>query len=58
MDEVDGLGDFVELEVVLDDAEAVDDGQQIAEEIMIKLDIKKTDLIKEAYIDMVPVNFP
>jgi predicted adenylyl cyclase CyaB len=58
IDEVDGLGSFVELEVVLDDAETVDDGQRIAEELMIRLEIEKSDLLEGAYIDMLPVIIP
>lgn len=53
LDEVDGLGQFIELEVVLlpgqDDAE----GQSIAEGLMQKLGINPADLIETAYMDMV-----
>lgn len=57
VDEVEGLGDFVELEVVLDDTDTVETGQRIAEELMIRLDIKNDDLLEGAYVDMVPVGY-
>jgi predicted adenylyl cyclase CyaB len=46
LDEVEELGDFVELEVVLGDTDTSDDGQRI--------DIKKDDLLEGAYVDMIP----
>jgi predicted adenylyl cyclase CyaB len=57
IDNVEIPGNFVELEVVLDDAETVETGQRIAEELMIRLDINKSDLLEGAYVDMLPVNF-
>ena len=54
LDEVEELGDFVELEVVLSDTDTLDDGQRIAEELMVRLDIKKDDLLEGAYVDMIP----
>jgi adenylate cyclase class IV len=38
--------------VVLSEAQTSEDGQFVAEEIMNKLGICKTDLIAEAYIDL------
>ncbi len=58
VDEVDGLGNFVELEVVLNDAETVADGHQIAKELMARLYIKNANLLEGAYVDMEPVNIP
>lgn len=54
LDEVEELGDFVELEVVLGDTDTFDDGQRIAEGLMVRLDIKKDDLLEGAYVDMIP----
>jgi adenylate cyclase class IV len=51
-DTVEGLGDFAELEVVLEDNQSVEDGQLIADDLMEKLGIDKTKLIKCAYMDL------
>ena len=51
-DTVEGLGDFAELEVVLEDNQSVEDGQLIADDLMEKLGIEKTKLIKCAYMDL------
>jgi predicted adenylyl cyclase CyaB len=56
IDEVEGLGDFVELEVVLDDADTVETGQRIAEELMMQLGIRLEDLQEGAYVDMLSVS--
>jgi len=52
LDEVDGLGQFVELEVVLAAEESTEHGQAIAKDLMSKLGIGKEDLLNKAYIDM------
>ena len=52
IDEVEGLGAFLELEVVLRRGESVEYGQKIAEDLMAKLGIKPGDLIDGAYIDL------
>ena len=49
---MEGLGDFAELEVVLEDNQSVEDGQLIADDLMEKLGIEKTKLIKCAYMDL------
>ncbi len=51
-DHVEGLGDFMELEVQMRDGQTPEEGQQIAEELMKKLDVQKEDLIAGAYIDL------
>jgi len=51
-DEVEGLGKFIELEVVLRDGEDAASGAAIAEDLMTKLGIDKSDLINQAYIDL------
>ncbi|MCG1041178.1 class IV adenylate cyclase [Mycetohabitans sp. B8] len=52
LDRVDGLGDFIELEVVLaqDDEEA--DGEAEALDIFGKLGVSDTDLVPHAYVDL------
>jgi adenylate cyclase class IV len=51
-DEVEQLGQFLELEVVLAPAQSASDGERIAEGLMCKLGIRRTDLIEKAYIDL------
>ncbi|BFZ05118.1 hypothetical protein BsWGS_08157 [Bradybaena similaris] len=53
LDHVHDLGDFMELEVMLQDTQSLEDGQKIAEDIMSKLCIKKDDLLDGAYMDMI-----
>ncbi|XP_025414760.1 uncharacterized protein LOC112686605 [Sipha flava] len=55
-DSVEGLGDFVELEVVLDDKQTVEDGQKIASNLMSHLQIEEKDLISVSYINMLCQN--
>ncbi len=52
LDEVKGLGQFVELEVVLAPGQTDAEGQEIAFQLMQRLGIKDTDLIDNAYIDL------
>lgn len=52
LDEVEGLGSFMELEVVLAEGEDSSTGQAEAEELMEKLGISPSDLVSGAYIDM------
>jgi len=52
LDEVEGLGDFLELEVVLVDDEPAEAGVREARELMEKLDIKPPQLIDDAYVDL------
>ena len=52
-DSVDGLGEFVELEVVLKNEQTDDDGRSVAEKIMKSLDIRHDDIIECAYIDLI-----
>ncbi|KAH6934832.1 hypothetical protein HPB50_001268 [Hyalomma asiaticum] len=54
VDTVDGLGDFVELEVGLEDGQTTRDGQDIAEGLCKTLDIDTDGLISGSYIDMLP----
>ncbi len=52
IDRVEGLGDFLELEVVLRPEQSEDEGKQIAEELLTELGIEKNRVIAEAYIDL------
>jgi predicted adenylyl cyclase CyaB len=52
LDAIEGLGSFLELEVVLDKGESVERGEKVAREIMAKLGIEEADLIRGAYIDL------
>jgi predicted adenylyl cyclase CyaB len=54
LDAVEGLGHFMELEVVLSEDETVSDGVAIAEEIMARLGIEEEHLIDKAYVDLLP----
>jgi adenylate cyclase class IV len=50
--EVEGLGTFLELEVVLGPGQGEHEGAMIAAELMAQLGIRKGDLIEVAYIDL------
>jgi len=52
LDEVDGLGDFVELEVVLEPGQEASDGVRIARDLMARLGIVSDQLIEKAYVDL------
>lgn len=55
-DRVYGLGDFVELEVVLDDSQTVEDGQSIAKDLMSHMEVEEKDLISVSYVNMLLQN--
>jgi len=52
IDQVDKLGDFLELEVVLRRNQSEDEGKDIAEALLSKFGIDRTDLLSKAYIDL------
>ena len=52
LDRVEGLGDFLELEVVLEDGEPLEAGMQEAHDIMARLDVEPSQLIEGAYLDL------
>jgi predicted adenylyl cyclase CyaB len=52
LDEVEGLGHYIELEVVLENGQSTDEGSVIARELMARLDITERDLEARAYIDL------
>uniref|UniRef100_A0A1I8A047 CYTH domain-containing protein n=1 Tax=Steinernema glaseri TaxID=37863 RepID=A0A1I8A047_9BILA len=51
IDEVEGLGSYMELEVCLRDEQSLEDGEQIAHEIMTLLAIPTEALVSGAYMD-------
>jgi predicted adenylyl cyclase CyaB len=53
LDEVEGLGSFLELEVVLRDDQSTTDGERVARELMAALGITEADLVDVAYVDLV-----
>jgi predicted adenylyl cyclase CyaB len=56
LDDVEGLGYFMELEVVLRDGQTDAEGQAIAEDLMNRLGIQKEDLLEGAYMDLLEKN--
>ncbi len=52
IDEVEGLGSFLELEVVLQPEQSDIEGKAVAERLMSEFGIDKQQLIPEAYIDL------
>ena len=52
LDEVVDLGDFLELEVVLEPTQPAEDGELIARELMRRLDVRDEDLVEGAYLDL------
>ena len=52
LDRVQGLGDYMELEVVLADHEAIEDGVREAHALMARLGIAQDCLVTGAYHDL------
>ena len=52
LDRVEGLGDFIELEVVLAEKEPTEAGVLVANELLGKLGISPDALIEGAYVDL------
>lgn len=52
LDRVEGLGHFLELEVMLADDEPVEAGVREAHELMAKLEVEPFQLIEGAYVDL------
>lgn len=58
VDRVEGLGDFLELEVVLAEHEPVEAGVREAEQIVAALGIAEADLLEGAYLDLLDAIAP
>jgi predicted adenylyl cyclase CyaB len=56
LDRVKELGNFLELEVVLDDSESSEDGIAEARAILFQLGINESQLIEGAYVDLLYQN--
>ncbi|KAK5896260.1 hypothetical protein CgunFtcFv8_009880 [Champsocephalus gunnari] len=52
LDAVEGLGNYMELEVVMRPEQTVEDGQKVAEELMEKLGVPRQSLVTGAYVDL------
>ena len=52
LDDVEGLGQFMELEVVLREGQSDAEGQAIAEDLMASLGVERSDLLEGAYMDL------
>ena len=52
-DEVKGLGQHIELEVILQEGQQTEDGERIASEFRAALDIRDEDLIDCSYLDLI-----
>ena len=56
LDQVEHLGSFLELEVVLQPNQTHEQGQKICDELMEKLNVSNSDLLDVAYIDLLESN--
>ena len=56
LDDVEGLGHFMELEVVMQEGQSDAEGQSIAEDLMASLGVERTDLLEGAYMDLLERN--
>ena len=52
LDEVEGLGTFLELEVVLKEDQSIADGEAIVRDLMAQLEVSENDLVEVAYVDL------
>lgn len=56
LDQVVGLGEFLELEVVLHDGEEVASGEREAHSLLEALGVRREQLIETAYVDLLRAN--
>ena len=52
LDDVEGLGQFMELEVVMEEGQGDAEAQTIAEGLMASLGVERSDLLEGAYMDL------
>lgn len=50
-DEVEGLGRFIEVEVVVREGDSLEAAQEEAEDLLERLDVGREDLVATAYVD-------
>ena len=55
LDDVEGLGQFMELEVVMQEGQSDAEGEQIAQDLMIRLGVEGSDLLEGAYMDLLEI---
>ncbi|KAM9705752.1 uncharacterized protein ACNS7B_001849 isoform 1-T3 [Menidia menidia] len=53
LDTVEGLGHYMELEVVMRPEQTVDEGQQVATDLMEQLGVSAESLVTGAYMDLI-----
>ena len=53
LDDVEGLGHFIELEVVMEEGQSDAAGQATAEDLMRRLEVRKDALLEGAYMDLI-----
>jgi predicted adenylyl cyclase CyaB len=58
LDVVEGLGHFMELEVVLREDQTLADGEAIAQQLLNTLGIQADQLLSQAYIDLLEQQRP
>jgi predicted adenylyl cyclase CyaB len=51
-DDVEGLGCFIEIEVVLLPGQEISEGEAVTRELMFELGIQQSDLVEGAYVDL------
>lgn len=56
LDVVEGLGHFMELEVVMNEGQDIAEGQAIAENLMRRLGVREEALLDGAYMDLIERN--
>lgn len=56
VDDVEGLGQFMELEVVMREGQGDAEGRAIAEGLMASLGVERSDLLEGAYMDLLEKN--
>ncbi|XP_078232903.1 uncharacterized protein LOC144583277 [Pogona vitticeps] len=52
VDCVEGLGNFMELEVVLQPEQSLQEGEEVARQLMTELGVQQEDLLSGAYLDL------
>jgi len=56
LDRVAQLGDFLEIEVVLHNGESIESGINEANDLMKRLGLSSSQLVEEAYVDLMTIN--